>query len=306
MSLISSDAKRLTIREITRAYHKNSSTIRFLLKKELARVISHDEKHKLFQKGIGPYGDTYHLDLIERVLGARPDQNFNAAQQYIHNNHEDSPTIPLVLSQPDKGKSSVLAILGSRQKSQLTYDALIQEMVRNGSELRIRCVTGTDFFNSHRPIIEDFYERSQKNSESTKVLLVHPNERGGRIRSAAEGEMDHKSSQFKRDADSTIGFMTANARKLKLNPKWVEELPNSLLIWTQEFAMLEPYDHGHDGFNFSGCIGRKAPMLVVNGDSAYHDLLKNGFDYVFDKSEKETFIRTWSLQEMRAITKGKK
>jgi hypothetical protein len=135
-----------------------------------------------------------------------------------------------------------------------------------------------------------------------QVQLTYPFGRGSEIRAAAEGEPNRDASQFSRDARSTYEFINSAMRRQQKNGlvvKWVEDLPPSLLIWTEEYALVELYDYGRDDKALQGCIGRKAPILVINRKAKYHSLLKNSFDYVFNGDPKNTRVKTYTVEQLR-------
>ena len=96
--------------------------------------------------------------------------------------------------------------------------------------------------------------------------------------------------QFFRDATSTYYFMRRsvgdNGHEFDLDPRWIEREPHSLLVWAKQYALVEPYDYAAPkAVRKPDCIGRYAPIMIVRGDTPYHDLLREGFDYLFDKTE---------------------
>ncbi len=286
-----------TVDEIAVAYGISISSTRTLLKAEV-NSLPQAEREKFYEKAGGPHPDRYEITFVSKVLKDKTKSNLNIFDRYIFLNHRKSPDIKIIGSEsPSQG--ALFGILESRMKASNAYRELVFEIVKNGASLRIRCVSGTDFFNKHNPIIEAFRERAKHRSEPVKVLLLHPTGHGAEIRSAAEGELSAEASQLARDAHSTFGFLKVESQDLKIDPKWQEELPTSLLIWSEDIALVEPYDHGRQERDHSGCIGRKAPILIVRGGGTdYHEVLKMGFDYVFLRKEKDTHIKTWTVNEM--------
>lgn len=290
----------LRINEIARWYGESASSVRLKLKTALKEKVGEVPKNNVdsaYQVGSGRIGHRYHVDFVEKVFGSRPDEDLTEAERSIINNPARVANVRVVGSEAD---DLLTVLLTSRLGANDAYDRLLIEMITSGRGLRIRCITGTDFFNAHRPTAEAFFQRSKNGLDGTRVLLVYPFGHGAKVRSAGEGDPELDKSQFARDAASTFGFIRANADRLQLEPKWIEDLPPGLLLWTEKYALVEPYDCGRQYIDRSGCIGRKAPIMVVRGGTAYHTILKNGFDYVFDGKEKETYLKTFSLEDLTA------
>jgi hypothetical protein len=113
-----------------------------------------------------------------------------------------------------------------------------------------------------------------------------------------------KTSQFRRDAERTIKFLEVYRKDLNVTVRWADAMPPSLLIWTDECALVEPYDYGHQESILVGCIGRTAPLMVVAGGTDYHSALKASFDYVFDGKNAENlpifaFDEVWAAVNIK-------
>jgi len=297
---ISSRDVWLTVSEIASWYRKSPSSIRLQLRDALRKKfgdVSTTSVDLVYQKGAGQVGHRYHVDFIKQVFGSKPDQQLSEALTAIFNKRTKLPVVGVVGAEPDE---PLIGMLGSRMRANEVYNALVAEMIRSGRGLRIRCITGTDFFNAHRPTGDAFFERKKVGLDVAKVLLVYPFGHGAEVRSAAEGDRELEKSQLSRDARSTFEFIRSHVEmnKLELKVKWVDDLPLSLLIWTEDYALVEPYDHGRQDKERSGCIGRKAPIMVVKSGTAYHTILKNGFDYIFDGQSEETQIQTYFLKQI--------
>jgi hypothetical protein len=238
----------------------------------------------------------YSPTIVERAIGPVPVSNLTNAQTDVLVRPASIRTIKLNNGDHPTDASNINGILSSRIIAATAYTTLLNEMIAGGKELRIRCIAGTDIFNSQRTG-DQLLSRVTKETGHPKVLLLYPFGHAAQIRSAAEGERKLSASQFSRDARSTFEFITA--RKVPaVHAKWIDIALSSLLIWTAEYALVEPYDLGREDKTRVGCIGRHAPVIVVAGGTAYHTSLKNGFDYVFDGKFALTGIRTFSIQEI--------
>ncbi len=296
-----------TINQLANWYGKSAAFVRLKINKafkEKFGKIPETDVSSVYQRREGPFACLYHVDFAKDAIGWSPDQHLTEVQRGIFNRQTKLPTVRIVGSEVD---GLLTGLLGSRMKASEAYEALLIEMIGSGRGLRIRCITGTDFFNAHRPTADAFFERVNNGLDAIKIkiLLVYPFGHGARVRSAAEGDKRLDMSQFSRDAAGTFGFVSSYARKLKLDARWSEDLPPSLLVWTEDYALVEPYDHGRQDEDRSGCIGRKSPIMIVSGGTPYHTTLKHGFDYVFDSKEKkekeeDTHIKTFSLEEVAA------
>jgi len=303
MSLVSehernSESEMLTINEIAQMYRRSPSSVRYLLK-------AHPDIVNRYERGAGPRGDRYPVDSIEKVLGPSPDQNLTDTQRRIFSNQiKRFPTTPALPRRNRDEGSDLIVTLKSRRGQFADYLDLLKEMIETQPGLRIRAITATDFFSAHHSVDVAFFKRVQNGLGETRVLLLHPKERGACIRSAAEGNADLEKSQLYRDATSTVAFIRDNTERLKLNVKWTVDIPYSMLVWTEVSALVETYDYGSFDRQSSRCIGRDAPVLVVRGNTDYHRLLKEGFDYIFDGEERVTHLKTFPLKEVAKVVKS--
>jgi hypothetical protein len=285
------DDKTFTITELAERYRKNPSTDRAALK-ELATKRAY--KQHVYE-GAGPKGHRYGRKIVEDALGKPPaelpggvDDVFtrrNTFRGVIRPRSEDSEN------------TEIVGILSSRMTAQDAYLHLAEHAIAMGRGLRIRCLSGRDFFDKQKPLYEAFEKRAKSEGlDPGKILLLFPFGHGALVRSKAEGDSNPHLSQFGLDANNSVGFMRGQAERLKLVPRWVDDLPQSLLVWTEEYALVEIYDYGSVSEQRSGCIGRKAPMLIVRGGS-YHRMLGSGFDYIFDRKD-DTGIETHGLDDV--------
>jgi hypothetical protein len=286
----------LTINQIADLYGKPLSTVRSVLKRDLPSGL---DKEKVFKEGSGRRPDGYHPDFVQKAFGVAPprprthgltDVLKDSKPQGIKEIGRDSP-------------GCLATILQSRLAAETQFNTLVQEMARTGKGLRIRCLTGTDFFNSQKAIYRDFQARKENpdlRKDKIKVLLLYPFGEGAHLRSLSEGDKTLKESQFYRDARATFEFLSAKDNQPRFEVKWVEPVAPGLLIWTEDYALLEPYDYGRDDDAISGCIGRRAPVLIVNGGTPYHSRLRNGFDFVFDGTHQRKYLKTYNINAIRS------
>ena len=281
----------LTMTEIVEGYLMSTSTVRSVFKKRLAKMPPED-RGLAFQGGRGRRGASYRRDFVETALGPMPTEYLTETLRRIFGKNAKLPTVKVSGNEEDNPLAGVLA---SRKKANSDYNSLVREMVRNHKGLRISCISGTDFFDSHNLIVDDFEKRVEDGLDAPKVLLVYPFGSAALRRIAAEEEGSRKASQFARDARRTFDFVRGE-RELKLDVKWADAIPHSFLMWTEKFALVEQYDFGFK--DRAGCIGRKAPLLVVKSGTEYHGTLEAGFDYVFNGNVKDTHVKTFLLREV--------
>jgi hypothetical protein len=291
----------LTVTQLATFYKQSPSSIRLALAAERKRLDAAQWQAVCFKRA-GPFGDLYEPGFVSGVFGRRAAVESDVVSQ-LRTQH---PGVPGMLLFDPRGSSGdvgiFMAVLESRKKAGAAYDFLLARAIEHGGDLRIRCLTGTDFFNAHKPTGDAFSKRNAP----TKVLLMYPFGHGAQVRARAERDADDLAfSQFLRDAVSTLTFMQAYGDRWNIDAKWVDDLPMSLLVWTTEYALVEAYDHGRESQDMSGCIGRKAPVLLVRGGAPYHTLLRDGFDYVFGGRMRDTLIRTYSLREVASAHRKK-
>jgi hypothetical protein len=281
------------LREIVNLYAGSTNSCRNRLKKALDQM-SATEKGEMHRPGKGRQGDVYSQALVVEVFGEAPAGRLTPAQMEVFRGKRLAH-IKAIGERPEDLPTGVLA---SRKVGYTEYITLANEMMGTGKGLRIRCITGTDYFNSHLPPGGFLRARSKKHHGDIRVQLTYPFGHGARIRSAAEGDRDLDASQFSRDARSTFKFITDYYKRVGLQVRWIEDLPPSLLIWTQEYALIELYDYGPEDKDQTGCIGRKAPIMVIDSSAPYHTILKNSFDYIFEGDPSETHVKVYKKAQV--------
>ena len=265
---------RLSISEISDRYQKSAAFVRLKLKKGLQGLDEQRQKG-VWEEGHGRLGHRYDEEFVSQAMGALPARHLSDTQRRIFGRKAKGPSITVISG---KVGDPLAGILASRQEARNEYTQLIEEMAEGEHHLRIRCITGTDFFDSQSRFYGSLTKRKEQKLEKPLVLLVYPFERAAKIRSSAEGEKLAE-SQFRRDARGTYEFM--NSYSPLVEAMWVDEVPPSLLIWTDKMALVEPYDYG-GRVQRVGCLGRKAPVLVIPCNTSYHSALKDSFDYLYE------------------------
>jgi hypothetical protein len=291
------DARFLSVREISERYEKPLATVRLLLKKKLAERSANapDLPASFLRKGEGGRrGDGFRGDFVREAMGEEASAGrFSETEKRIFG--KGAKGVAIKISGDKITDVPLTGILASRRSAYLEYNQLIAEMTKEGENLRIRCITGTDFFNSQFVWYGSLTSRIAAHLGPPKVLLVYPFERAAKLRSSAEGE-NLSVSQFRRDAFATYSFVKDD-KELRSSVKWADDIPPSMLIWTERSALVEPYDYGGRGNDRPGCIGRKAPILVVPGGTDYHVALRDSFDYVYE-DKCGPHIKTYTLQQV--------
>jgi hypothetical protein len=314
-------ARYLSIREIADQYDKSVAAVRLSLNKrlqELADKAPEAERKEVRERARvhvgGRTADKYEEEFVLEAMGGKPPagRHFGETEKHIFGRNAKGALIKVI-----GGKAGdplpLTGVLASRRRADSEYHELVNEMTRQGHGLRIRCITGTDFFNSQLVWYGQLASRIEAKLGPPKVLLVYPFERAANLRSSAEGE-DLARSQFRRDAIGTYEFLKAYSfgnddKDLWVSAKWVDEIPPSLLIWCEECALVEPYDYGGRGNDRAGCIGRKAPILVVPGGHDFHKALKDSFDYLYDEKGRDEngqpYIKTYTLKQVAEVYEEK-
>jgi len=294
----------LSIKEVAEQYDKSVAAVRsFLNKKYEDRIastpeIQKEEMRKIKAKGGGGRkADRYKESFVREVMGGdSPAGQFGETERQIFGKTAKGA---LIRVSGGKAGDPLMGVLASRLAAFREYNQLVEEMTREGPELRIRCIVGTDFFNSQGVWFASLTSRKEANLEPPLILLVYPRGRAAKLRISAEGE-DFADSQFGRDARSTFDFIKNKGRWMSV--KWADEIPPSLLIWTKKCALVEPYEYGGRGSDSPGCIGRRAPVLVVPGGTKYHEALRDGFDYVYGEKGRDEknrpYITIYTLEQL--------
>jgi hypothetical protein len=284
-----SDNKHFTVVQIAEMYGQTVPVTRRLLTKELKKSAA---SKNAVVKGTGRKASVYPWEVVVKALGKEPVTSSGSLvlPRNLFGSESKAPIVRIIIE--PEGKNPLFGLLTSRRKCRAEYDELVGNMARNGEDLRIWAVTGTDFFDAHSKFFQALTPRIP--NRSPKVLLLYPDCAAAHLRSAAEGEDTLETSQFRRDAERTIKFLQVYKDKLGASVVWADVMPPSLLVWTRECALVEPYDYGREDDILVGCTGRTAPIMVVAGGTDYHKALKNSFDYVFNHTENKD-LQTYDL-----------
>lgn len=302
-----SNSKMVSLTDLERKFtYRSRSWLRSILKRE-ENKLSEIEREKLVQNIGGSKGKLYNLNWAENVFHQEDiDSSSTLARIFRSSDFEG------VLHVNSKGKSetSVAGLLESRKEANSAYEKLLSALINESDELLIRVISGQDLFNDYRPTANMLRERGCVNNKTTKVLFLYPFGDPADIRIKAEEEKSVNHPTFILDAFRTLSFI-AGRRSWHIEPKWVNILHHTFMVWGNQYAIVEPYDFGKPGTNLSGCIGRKAPLLVVKGGSPYHQTLKHGFEYIYgenlnEKTYSKTGIKTYTLEEVSKTFKEKK
>ena len=252
---MSKDELWMPVQEIARRYGEQEATVRRTLTSRLPK----DRNVKRGGRGRG--GTQYRVDYVEENFGELP-----AAPE----------------TRVGKNASCIFATLESRTKDSAKFAELVSEMIQSDDKLRIRCVTGTDLFDPDPPAGRLMLDRVANKLE-TKILLLYPFGRSGRARCEAEGYTNLERNRLVSDSQRTFEFISEFGDD-KLDVRWVDDTLHSFLILGDQGALVEPYDFGaapnrRKGF---GCIARSSPLFFIRKDSEYYEIVKSGFDYLFD------------------------
>jgi hypothetical protein len=139
----------LTLAEIGEIYgaSRNGNRARLdRMHKQMRAGSTKEDIETLCKEGTGPHPTQYHRSLVESAFGIPNETDITDAQRRVF----QGKGIHTVRASGGTLDDLPRGILASRKLSNSEYWALASEMIACGSGLRIRCITGTDFFRAYR------------------------------------------------------------------------------------------------------------------------------------------------------------
>ncbi len=280
-------ARWMSVDDIATTYGVSPSLVRTRLREFLEKNPSNGR----FVKGEGSRGGAYRVDLVAEIFQSDPPSLDGASRVFTRGK--------------DAGRAILRGVLPSRREAPGEYAALVAHLIESGESVRIRAIAGTDFCTAQGTIGSALTRRPKR--QSIRLLLLNPFCDAAGIRAEAEGDLGNMSSQLFRDALGSFWFLYQRARELNLDPRWVDAAFYNLLVWGEEYALIENYDLSKPEEIQSPatvCIGRHAPVFVIRGGIPYHRSLKEGFDYLFEKQSKNISRLTIKQLEKRYSERG--
>jgi hypothetical protein len=131
----------LTVLDIAAAYGKGVSATRAFLNRKLKAPEWKEHLKTSYRAGKGRHAAFYSRDFVIAVMGEIPNATLSNTEREIFS--RDGPSIKMI---GGENGDPITGILASRRRAMNAYNELVDEMTRAQRGLRIRCITGTDFF----------------------------------------------------------------------------------------------------------------------------------------------------------------
>ncbi len=300
----------VTVRDIASYYGYTEARARQLLKERGLEDRRQKDPSIVIEEGGGRKPAKYRTDFITELF---PD--FDATRVGPSRLVRDLLE-PLRFLHGRKLPAFVEAVLESRGADPAAFEALAQQIIARGTNLKIRSIAAT-FVSSkqrHEPMFKAFEQRYANKLSKPQLLLLHPFAAGARRRSnveegtsrpsvpvvgplTADALKTYRQTSMWDDFERAWKFVTKD-KAFDLEVKWVDATPHSFLIYCDELALLETYDLGRDtDAEDRVCVGRRAPVLVIKAGS-YLRTLREGFDWVF-KPDERSCVRTFTDKDVQ-------
>jgi len=211
-------------------------------------------------------------------------------------------------------EQGISGVLGPRRIDPDTVRHIGSSLELAEGEILLQGIGLREFFGDqyYTPILHKMI--SEDRPVFVRALLVNPMGEFARARTVAEdGEHLIEDTSFRASplfGDSwrslnVITSMKKAAEKLSffnLDVKFIDQWPAFYMIHSKQSAFLETYHFGRPELSIEGStLDGLVPMLEINPDSSYHQLLRNHFDYLWLGNN--PFIKVQSVEEIVEIVR---
>ena len=211
-------------------------------------------------------------------------------------------------------KQGISGILGPRRIDPDTVRHIGNSLELAEGEILLQGIGLREFFGDqyYTPILYKMI--SEDRPVFVRALLVNPIGKFARARTVAEdGKHLIEDSHFRASplfGDSwrslnVIASMKKAAEKLSffnLDVRFINQWPAFYMIHSNQSAFLETYHFGKPELSIEGStLDGLVPMLELDPDSSYSQLLRNHFDYLW--SGNNPFVEVQSVEEIAEIVR---
>ena len=203
----------------------------------------------------------------------------------------------------------ITGILGPRRSDPSTAGRISEALNAAEGEVLLQGIGLREFFGDQDYTLILRKMAAEDRPARVRALLVNPVGQFARARTVAEdGQQFADDARFRAGplfGDSwrslnVIASMKKTAESLarfSLEVRFVDHWPAFYMVMADRRAFVEMYHFGRPQAAFEGStIDGLVPMLELDGDSDYFQLLRNHFDYIW--AGKNPFIETLSLEQV--------